>query len=196
MKVRDLAEEVGTSIIPVRDAIRSLVECGLAEQEPYKSALVRGFDPEELQHAYDARGLLEGECARLAAPRADDALVRQLEEAWVEVCDAHAGGDVQEILELEERLLDLVYQRSGNPVLCDLVHTLWEKYRPYKVLWISSVLDGREGIGWVHGGPLVEAMRNRDPDAAASAMAAQYADARTVVHQLLEQQKRLPEGQL
>ena len=42
LRVRDLALQVGTSVMPVREAIRRLEEAGLAERVPHKGAVVKG----------------------------------------------------------------------------------------------------------------------------------------------------------
>jgi DNA-binding GntR family transcriptional regulator len=69
LKVRDLAEQVGTSVMPVREAIRRLEETGLAERVPHKGAVVKSLTFEELIHVYDVRRLLETEAARLGSER-------------------------------------------------------------------------------------------------------------------------------
>src|SRR5215471_16650362 len=69
LRVRDLAEQVGTSVLPVREAIRRLEEAGLAERSPHKGAVVKGLTLEELVHVYDVRRLLEVEAARLGVAR-------------------------------------------------------------------------------------------------------------------------------
>src|SRR3954470_16232795 len=69
LRVRDLALQVGTSVMPVREAIRRLEEAGLAERSPHKGAVVKGLTLEELVHVYDVRRLLEVEAARLGAAR-------------------------------------------------------------------------------------------------------------------------------
>jgi hypothetical protein len=48
LKVRDLAEQVGTSVMPVREAIRRLEESGLAAREPHKGAVVKSLTMPEL----------------------------------------------------------------------------------------------------------------------------------------------------
>jgi DNA-binding GntR family transcriptional regulator len=64
LKVRDLAAQVGTSVLPVCEAIRRLEQAGLAERSPHKGAVVKGLTLEELVHVYDVRRLLEVEAAR------------------------------------------------------------------------------------------------------------------------------------
>src|SRR5436190_23461106 len=67
LRVRDLAAQVGTSVMPVREAIRRLEEAGLAERSPHKGAVVKGLTLPELVHVYDVRRMLEVEAARLGA---------------------------------------------------------------------------------------------------------------------------------
>src|ERR671925_88174 len=67
LRIRDIAAQVGTSVMPVREAIRRLEEAGLAERVPHKGAVVKGLTLEELVHVYDVRRLLEVEAARLGA---------------------------------------------------------------------------------------------------------------------------------
>src|ERR687895_2103998 len=69
LRIRDLAEQVGTSVMPVREAIRRLEESGLAERQPHKGAVVKGLTLTELVHVYDTRRLLEAEAARLGAEK-------------------------------------------------------------------------------------------------------------------------------
>jgi DNA-binding GntR family transcriptional regulator len=51
LRVRDLASMVGTSVMPVREAIRRLEEAGLATRIPHKGAAVRTFTVTELMHS-------------------------------------------------------------------------------------------------------------------------------------------------
>jgi DNA-binding GntR family transcriptional regulator len=80
---RTLAAELGTSTIPVREAIGRLVSEGLVELTPGAGASVRSPDPAELSELYDVREALEVLAAGEAARHADDALVADLRA----VCD-------------------------------------------------------------------------------------------------------------
>ena len=62
-----LAQELGVSRTPVREALMRLAEEGLVELVPGKGARVRVFAPEEVEEVYGVRALLEGEAAREAA---------------------------------------------------------------------------------------------------------------------------------
>src|SRR6266699_5995564 len=57
----DLAEVLGVSKTPVREALKTLAGAGLVTMNPYKGAAVRIVDDEQARHVYDARLLLEPE---------------------------------------------------------------------------------------------------------------------------------------
>ena len=52
LRIRDLADELGTSVMRVRGAIRRLEEMGLVEAEPYRGAVVREFTHTQLLELY------------------------------------------------------------------------------------------------------------------------------------------------
>jgi DNA-binding GntR family transcriptional regulator len=112
LRVRDIAEQVGTSVMPVREAIRRLEEAGLAEREPHKGAVVRALTLEELVHVYDVRRLLEGQAARLGAERitAEDCERMQAEyDLMVAAIDERR---VVDLLDHDEALLTILYQKN------------------------------------------------------------------------------------
>lgn len=64
-----IAQELGTSQGPVREALRDLQGLGLIEQEPYKGTRVREITDREIEEAYLVRSVLEQLAAELAAPK-------------------------------------------------------------------------------------------------------------------------------
>ena len=63
LRIRDLAAQLGTSPMPVREAIGRLEQAGLAQRVPHKGAVVIDLSPAELVHVYDTRLLLEMEAS-------------------------------------------------------------------------------------------------------------------------------------
>lgn len=69
LRQEEIAEEMGVSMTPVREALDLLVAAGLAERIPYRGARVVDLSPREILEAYGKRLLLEGTAARMAAGR-------------------------------------------------------------------------------------------------------------------------------
>jgi DNA-binding GntR family transcriptional regulator len=68
----DLAEVLGVSKTPVREALKTLAGAGLVSMSPYKGAAVRVVDDEQARHVYDARLLIEPEALARAVTRGHD----------------------------------------------------------------------------------------------------------------------------
>ena len=146
LKVRDLAEQVGTSVMPVREAIRRLEEIGLAEREPHKGAVVKTLTFEELIHVYDVRKVLEREAARLGVERISAEECARMEAEYGFMRAAIAEGRLEDHLRLDEAVLTILFEASGNPVLLKTIQTLWVQCRAYKTLGIKSTFDSSTSI--------------------------------------------------
>lgn len=169
LKVRDLAEQVGTSVMPVREAIRRLEETGLAERQPHKGAVVRSLTFEELIHVYDVRRLLETEAARLGAEKVTSEDCSRMQSEYDMMRKAIDEGRVIALLDHDEAMLSILYQAAGNPVLLQMIRTLWQQCRAYKIVGAQGSLDAaEEGSLWRYQQDLITAARSRDPGAAAA----------------------------
>jgi len=167
LKVRDLADQVGTSVMPVREAIRRLEESGLAVREPHKGAVVKILSMTELVHTYQVRTLLEVEAARLGgALVTDDDCARMLQ-----LCDqldrAVEDNDIVAALDYDEALLAVLYTAAGNPVLLESIRGLWQRCRAYKIRGAQRASDMSDRSLWGYQSRIVAAAQGRDAKAAA-----------------------------
>ncbi|MEX5303113.1 GntR family transcriptional regulator [Kocuria sabuli] len=166
--IRDLAAELGTSVMPVREAIRRLEEAGLAEKAPYKGAVVKRLTAEELLHVYDVRRLLEVEAVRLGAACVSPSAVDQMREQYRAMRQALDEQRVADLLDHDEQLLSILYTASGNPVLLEMIRTLWRRCRPYKIVGARNTLDsGDPSVLSMFQEQLIDAAANHDVAAAA-----------------------------
>ncbi len=168
LKVRDLAQQVGTSVMPVREAIRRLEESGLAVREPHKGAVVKSLTTDELRQTYEVRLLLEVEAARLgaAAVTEEDCVV------MLRLCDqleqAVRDGQIVTSLDLDEALLTVLHARAGNAVLLESIRGLWQRCRAYKLRGAEHAREHSVTSLWSFQPRLVAAARSHDTGAAAA----------------------------
>jgi DNA-binding GntR family transcriptional regulator len=166
--VRDIADQVGTSVMPVREAIRRLEESGLAVREPHKGAVVKVLTMTELVQTYQVRTLLEVEAARLggaAVTGADCAAMRRLCGQLQQAVD---DGNIVESLDLDEALLAVLYTAAGNPVLLESIRGLWQRCRAYKIRGAQRARELSDASLWSFQPRLVAAARVHDGEAAAA----------------------------
>lgn len=124
----EIAEALGVSVTPVREAMRDLVNEGLIRLDPHKAAQVRDLDIEEAIEIYDLRQLLEPEAVRKATPLLTDAQIDEL--AWLQNA---MEGDVESgtWLELNHRWHLLVSDAAASPRLSEILGSLRRVSRFY-----------------------------------------------------------------
>lgn len=169
LRIRDLAAEVGTSVMPVREAIRRLEEAGFAERVPHKGSVVKGQHLDELLHIYDTRQILEVEAARRGAARITEADVARMREEYDLMRRAISERAVVPYLDHDEALLTILYEAAGNPVLLNTIRTLWQHCRAYKIVGARAYLDtpGDDAL-WRYQEDLLKAAHAHDAEAAAA----------------------------
>src|SRR5215470_5171063 len=84
LRQASLAEELGVSRTPLREALRRLSTEGLVDFSPNRGATVSELDFGDMRHAWSARVALEPGAARLAAERRDDEAIAAMREAVAE----------------------------------------------------------------------------------------------------------------
>lgn len=166
LRIRDLAEDVGTSEMPVREAIRQLVETGLAQTLPHRGARVREFTTTELIHIYDVRSVLEIEATRQGAPRVTGEDVAAMRAACERMYRAVVQSRVDDALDEDEVLLRRLYQASGNPVLVEMIETLWTQCRAYKVIGARVAIASQDSSLWTPQPELIDALEAGDAELA------------------------------
>ncbi len=125
LKLRDLAQQMGISPTPVREALARLISEQALEQVGHHSVRVPVLSEERFREVRDLRMTLEGEAAARAALRATPQDVGAL-AAVHERMAAHreAGDDAAARLESEHFHME-VYRLAGMPVLQRMVESLW-----------------------------------------------------------------------
>lgn len=162
LRIRDLAAMCGTSVMPVRDAIRRLEEEGLAIRTPHKGATVRDFTIVELIEIYDVRMTLEVEATRKGTPKVTEEAVEEMRASCSRMQEAVAEGRVQDALDEDEHLLRHVYSAAGNSVLTELINMLWLQCRPYKMIGATAAIQAGDQSLWTPQPALVEAVARHD----------------------------------
>ena len=135
--LRELAEMLQVSIIPVREALRSLESEGLVVTRPGRSALVAPLDLDELQGIYRLRRRLEPEIAQRSCRLLSDAELDRLEQQAVEFGAEH-------------RTMNEIYDshHAFHLALLAPAATSWD-IRILSTLWRApSAMSASAGAGW------------------------------------------------
>lgn len=150
----ELAERLGVSRNPIREALRSLETAGWVEVRPRRGAFVTMPSPRDGDHVFEVRALFEPQAARLAAERLETETLGELHELLGEGTAAATRGDADAVVELNALFHRTVFEAAGNPVLADLLRNL-EK----KAMWHFSTIATNRGIdSWYEHESLLQAL--------------------------------------
>lgn len=176
-----IAEELGVSKTPVREALIRLQRDGLVQIEPYRGARVLEPSADDIREVLELRSLLECHIARDLATRRPQEVLDALERCVAESKAALAAGDGQALLDLLTEFSDLMADACGNTRMVKLLGDL----RSVLLLIGTSSLraPGREARSIDEHDAILAAIRSGDADAAAAATAAHI---RSIEHDSLE----------
>lgn len=123
----DLAERIGVSRTPVREALRLLAAEGLVEIRPNRGAVVSELAGAASEELAEVRAILEGAAARLAAPRitsSELAQLRELDKQMRALARTGTNDSLDQIARLNWDFHLIVRQAAGNRSLETLVNGL------------------------------------------------------------------------
>lgn len=166
LKTEDLADELRTSRMPIREALRQLNAEGLVVIKPNRGAFVTNLTSSDIMEVFEMRAALEGLAMRMATRLRTDHDVERLERIAAQMraaSDAPASW-----LKRHDQFHDALCAISARPRLSRQITLLRDQTRPYVRLYINTHDDPEvEGIEHVQ---LLEALRRGDPAHAESVM--------------------------
>lgn len=130
-----LANKLGVSRTPVREAIRKLELEGLVIMLPRKGAYVADMSLKDIIEVLEIRASLEGLAAYLASERMGDEDIKKLEEI-VDECSKTT--DIEELLKKDVEFHEQIFKSTNNKRLHQLINSLWEQVYRFRVSYVSD----------------------------------------------------------
>jgi DNA-binding GntR family transcriptional regulator len=168
-----LADQLGLSLTPVREAIQQLEAEGFVEQQNHKGGVVLGLDSEDLLELYAMRAGVEGLAARIGAPELTDEDVDALREALHELQQSKAS--LLERIALDMAFHTILYRAAGSERWLRTIQTLWQRSMRYVIASSESI--GSQNLDVDHRA-LLTACERRDGELAEEVIQRHLARAR------------------
>lgn len=133
-----LANRLGVSRTPVREAIRKLELEGLVVMIPRKGAEVAKITEKDLRDVLEVRSSLEELAAELATERMNDEVKENLERALKEFEEAIASDDNAAIADSDVDFHDVIFEATGNARLIQIINNLREQMYRYRLEYVKD----------------------------------------------------------
>ena len=137
----ELAESMGISRTPLREAFRKLENEGFIEIIPRKGAVVTEIDAQEVYDLYEIKSTLEGLAARLAAVNMQDKDLEKLEKVNEELKELIDQNDLEAFYKAHTRFHEGFVKLSGNRRLNQIISNLNDHFKRFGI--VSLTLPGQ-----------------------------------------------------
>jgi DNA-binding GntR family transcriptional regulator len=159
ISLRKLADNFGTSAMPVREAINQLTASNVLEMLPNRTVCVPRMSATRFDELSKVRQALEGMAAEMACHRVTPQLVKRLEKVNAELLRAIRARDILGCLTYNQKFHFTLYQAANSEMLLSLIEPLWLQAGP--IMYCSLVLPDMPWDASAHSGVL-EALANKD----------------------------------
>lgn len=138
---KQLADKMGVSRTPIREAIRKLELEGLVDMVPRKGAEVARVTEKDIKDVLEIRAALEELAIKLVCDRIVPSDLNDLKNAKESFDASVALNDVDGIIKNDVLFHDAIFKASKNDKLINLVNNLREQINRYRVEYIKSMSD-------------------------------------------------------
>lgn len=183
-----LANRLGVSRTPIREAIRMLELEGLVVMIPRKGAQVAEITEKDLKDVLEVRMGLEEMAVTLACQRITDDQLENLYQASRKFENAVKEDDLTELAQADVDFHDLIYKATGNERLVQLLNNIREQMYRYRVEYLKDE-EIRTSLIREHD-TLLDKLRQRDMAGAKAATASHIERQQNYILHTIEEQNR------
>jgi len=158
-----LARQMGTSRIPVREAIGRLEARNFVKVQPKKGVTVSELSERNLKEILEIRLMLELSAAMKAAPKSNEDTLRRLERFNSQYVDAQTRNDADEALRINKEFHFTIYREAQMPILLSMIQNLWNQVSPYYHIMFRQTLFHDPHTGNVYHKKIIEGMAAKNP---------------------------------
>jgi DNA-binding GntR family transcriptional regulator len=164
----ELAERLGISRSPVREAFRALEEAGLVRLEKNRGVFIRDLSDEEAAELYEVRAGLDEMAGRLLAPRVTPEQMEELKALVSQLETSAVSGGVTPYFVLNIAFHDRMVEMTGNTMLLGLYRQVVNRMHLLRRRGFS--LSGSSAASHAEHRVILEALATRNAQATARAM--------------------------
>ena len=187
-----LADDLGVSRTPVREAIRKLELEGFVVMIPRRGTYVANLSIKDINDVYEIRISLDVLAAGLAAERIEPEELEELNRLLLEITKASASGSMEKIVKLDTAFHDVLYKASRNDRLRNIINNLREQITGIR--GTSMRYPGRLADTIEEHRALVDSNAARDSEKAQAAARIHLENAEHTLLKAMAEEQQVQEG--
>ena len=157
-----LAEQLGVSRTPIREAIRKLELEGLVLMIPRRGAIVAKITEKDLKDVLEVRASLERLSTKLACERMEEETIEELREAQEAFKAALRGDDITLQAQKDVEFHDVIYKSTNNLRLIQMLNNLREQMYRYRLEYLKDGTSHQKLVEEHEA--IIEALSRRDTE--------------------------------
>lgn len=165
----ELAEALGVSRTPIREALQVLEMQGLVEMHPGKDTRVTSIGKDDILKMYSTLAALHALAAESAAPLITASQLEQLREINAQFAEATKNRQPYQAMELDEQFHNLIVDASDNTYISSFSSSLQIHIRRFKYVFLKQPVSSTQ-ISVEEHDAIIQALERRDDKAAAAMM--------------------------
>ncbi|MCU1682863.1 MAG: hypothetical protein JWQ81_3602 [Amycolatopsis sp.] len=138
LRLQDLSESLGMSMMPIREAIRQLESAGVIEVESHRGARVRAVSPHDLEDTYLTRITLEGILCRRAAENFTDQAASDARAALEQQKIQLLSGNISAARDAHKEFHYAIYRAAGSMWMLRSVEPVWNNSERYRAATMND----------------------------------------------------------
>ena len=159
-----IAEQMGVSRTPVREALKELAAEGFVKMNPNQAVAVSNASVKDVQEVLQIRGVLEGLAARLATKTINEEEIKELEKYQKRMEQYTNKDDVLAFSEMDAEFHELILNICGNNRLIQIRKNLSDQAHRYRIRSLS--VPGRLKYSLKEHQEIVEALKRKNAEQA------------------------------
>ncbi len=177
-----IAQQLGVSRTPLREAINRLEQDGFIEIIPRRGSFVRQVSPGEILEDLEIREVLEGLAIREAAHRATPQMIEAMKACFRNFSPSRVEKSLRDYAQQNVRFHHCIIEASQNPKLITLIRNLYDQMDLVRLY--TMVLPGRAQKSLAEHRQMIRLIEKRQGDSAEKVLRAHIRDLRNAVLQL------------
>jgi DNA-binding GntR family transcriptional regulator len=156
-----LADKMGVSRTPVREAIRKLELEGLVVMVPRKGAQVADLSVKDIMDVLEVRATLDGLATALSAQRITDEELKELRHVNTQFINYMEKDNLQGSIKKDVEFHDIIYRSSRNDKLIQIANNLREQVQRFRVIYLKDYSSPKAIIK--EHADIIEAISEKNP---------------------------------